>query len=646
MIGQLVASGLVATIPIDIVALRLSGHGTVPPEMLDAIKIITLCIVAAALFGVIHDQVNARICVEYFTIGHPDILGNDSTAVLGLFWGVAATWWVGLLLGIPLAFVSLRGPAEVRNARSLARSYDCDCAPCHGRGFPRRWRYWVPIGARRHRRPHRPHRIEGPRGAPRRLYHGPLGALGELHLWVRRRSCLDLAGSEGATAGWWSRSDSGGCLNPTTRFRSNASGQKEAQRMATLHHGRKAISLARRLGTSALLVCVAGCASRTSSSSNSTQPRQCVRVVDEAGEPVAGAEVRMLDAPLWARRVASSAWTDELGCAFFETEAVHHYEARAVLPTRRSVAAGEGLDHMAVSVDRPVALTLRELEVGAVQVPGEVIVTSKCYGWGGYALVSSTEVPRELTDRWPDATWLCGFNGSGQAPSALDLELDVHGFAPTVVALPLVPVTQFEAPMAVDAAALEPWPWVTGPVVLRDPDGAALPTTTLRAARSLAHIWRLLEPDQERRYRRYPLTSGAGGSRDISLPCGSFELRMDCISSFGSGALRWQSTVGPLTVKVGAVGLDVTLPVVLRDVRVRLEHQGDGPRSSSVKARTASGFEGSWVSESDGVVTLLLPLGQVDLTLEVHGPTGEFWRLERTIDVTEAPLNEVVWTAP
>ncbi len=85
------------------------------------LTIILLCIVAAVCYGIIHDQITARICVEYFTIGHPNIFGTDNPTLLGLGWGIVATWWVGLLLGIPLAFAALHGEAPKRSVWSLAR---------------------------------------------------------------------------------------------------------------------------------------------------------------------------------------------------------------------------------------------------------------------------------------------------------------------------------------------------------------------------------------------------------------------------------------------------------------------------------------------------------------------------------------------
>ncbi|WP_390884390.1 hypothetical protein [Humisphaera borealis] len=72
-------------------------------------KIILLCIAAAVLYGILHDQITARICVEYFTIGHPPVFATKDPTLLGLGWGIIATWWVGLGLGVPLSITARAG---------------------------------------------------------------------------------------------------------------------------------------------------------------------------------------------------------------------------------------------------------------------------------------------------------------------------------------------------------------------------------------------------------------------------------------------------------------------------------------------------------------------------------------------------------
>src|SRR5690606_31679593 len=86
-----------------------------------AFRIVALSIAAAIVYGIVHDQVTVRVCVEYFTIGHAPLFATESPTLLAVCWGIAATWWVGLLLGLPLAFTALRGPRPVRTASSLVR---------------------------------------------------------------------------------------------------------------------------------------------------------------------------------------------------------------------------------------------------------------------------------------------------------------------------------------------------------------------------------------------------------------------------------------------------------------------------------------------------------------------------------------------
>lgn len=71
--------------------------------------IVFFSILAAIAYGVVHDQITAHLCVEYFTIGHPRLIDSDLPTVLGLFWGVVGTWWVGAGLGVALASASRLG---------------------------------------------------------------------------------------------------------------------------------------------------------------------------------------------------------------------------------------------------------------------------------------------------------------------------------------------------------------------------------------------------------------------------------------------------------------------------------------------------------------------------------------------------------
>lgn len=86
-----------------------------------SIAIVLNCIFAAVCYGIAHDQITARICVEYFTIGHPPVFGTNDPTLLGIGWGIIATWWVGFLLGVPLAIAAHGGSRPPRPLKSLIR---------------------------------------------------------------------------------------------------------------------------------------------------------------------------------------------------------------------------------------------------------------------------------------------------------------------------------------------------------------------------------------------------------------------------------------------------------------------------------------------------------------------------------------------
>ena len=83
--------------------------------------IVLLCMATAVLYGVVHDQITARVCVEYFTVGHPPVFDTTDPTLLGLGWGIIATWWVGLILGLAAVVAARAGPRPPRSARSLVR---------------------------------------------------------------------------------------------------------------------------------------------------------------------------------------------------------------------------------------------------------------------------------------------------------------------------------------------------------------------------------------------------------------------------------------------------------------------------------------------------------------------------------------------
>ena len=90
-------------------------------EPLEALKIVLLAMAAAISYGVLHDLVTAHLCVEYFTVAHPPLFATRSPVLLALGWGVLATWWVGLALGVRLAAAARAGAAPGIGWRALRR---------------------------------------------------------------------------------------------------------------------------------------------------------------------------------------------------------------------------------------------------------------------------------------------------------------------------------------------------------------------------------------------------------------------------------------------------------------------------------------------------------------------------------------------
>ncbi len=86
------------------------------------LQIVLLSVLAACSYGVIHDQITARICLEYFTVAHPPLFPTASPTLLALCWGVAATAGIGAALGVVLARVSQSRGTIPSSVANLGRS--------------------------------------------------------------------------------------------------------------------------------------------------------------------------------------------------------------------------------------------------------------------------------------------------------------------------------------------------------------------------------------------------------------------------------------------------------------------------------------------------------------------------------------------
>lgn len=89
--------------------------------LIQALRIVFACIVAAVIYGVLHDMITAHMCVEYFTVAHPFVFPSNSPIHMALIWGVIATWWVGLILGVGMAAASRLGSSPQLTVEDLVR---------------------------------------------------------------------------------------------------------------------------------------------------------------------------------------------------------------------------------------------------------------------------------------------------------------------------------------------------------------------------------------------------------------------------------------------------------------------------------------------------------------------------------------------
>jgi hypothetical protein len=78
-----------------------------------------LGVIAGVSYGMLQDQVSARLCPEYFTLFHNPIQGLTNPTLLGLAWGFLATWWAGMLLGYIAGLFATLGSAPKLAPREI-----------------------------------------------------------------------------------------------------------------------------------------------------------------------------------------------------------------------------------------------------------------------------------------------------------------------------------------------------------------------------------------------------------------------------------------------------------------------------------------------------------------------------------------------
>lgn len=86
---------------------------------------IAACIVILTLYGMIQDQISARLCPEYFTVAHQPIPGLTEPTLLGVAWGFLGAWWGGMLLGMALGLTTTLGSRPPLTVRDTLPGMGC-----------------------------------------------------------------------------------------------------------------------------------------------------------------------------------------------------------------------------------------------------------------------------------------------------------------------------------------------------------------------------------------------------------------------------------------------------------------------------------------------------------------------------------------
>lgn len=90
--------------------------------MLPALRIIGLCMLAATAYGLVHDQITVRVCVEYFSITHAPILQSRSNLLAEWLYGASILWWVGLIAAFLIVLAARAGRLRDSKIQDMAKA--------------------------------------------------------------------------------------------------------------------------------------------------------------------------------------------------------------------------------------------------------------------------------------------------------------------------------------------------------------------------------------------------------------------------------------------------------------------------------------------------------------------------------------------
>ena len=60
-------------------------------------------------YGMLQDQISARLCIEYFTVLHAPVPNLTDPTLVGIAWGFLGSWWGGAIMGYVMGIVATVG---------------------------------------------------------------------------------------------------------------------------------------------------------------------------------------------------------------------------------------------------------------------------------------------------------------------------------------------------------------------------------------------------------------------------------------------------------------------------------------------------------------------------------------------------------
>lgn len=356
---------------------------------------------------------------------------------------------------------------------------------------------------------------------------------------------------------------------------------------------------------------------------------QRLRVVDEDGRPVPGAHVRLFGEERMIR-LLGNATTDRDGVARFVNAPSGGYAVEAAAPPRWNIETDEMRGRSVWLAEELVTVTVHELRMVGVRLPGGRLIGSSAGSWHGHD-PAPLDLVRELPG-WPaDALVLHAFRrpSTSRDAIAMDFVAEWFGYAPLVERQTWTPASKFTGPRVVDRAELAAIPWRELPVVLRDPDGTALPAETMRAVRRQCVLFRR---DDDQFHRRYQLDPLAARKDRVAAPCGEYMLRL-------LQAGPWREV--PLTIGEDTTVIDCRLPLRLRLLRLRL--YGVVGTNWSVRAEGAAHFDSLRLSTANCVLEIPLPVGESVLEFANHHEGNGYQRRTLPVVVRDEDVQEIAW---